>query len=473
MRIDLPHPLAGSGAAGRQSAASSRRHRSRILGHRRCSASTRRTVLRERLGLSDAALDDLAARGVIQLRAVTTRKPIRDPVPRSATERAMNGITRKPAFWIAFAASPRCRAASSPGGYFPQALPLVNLDVKMTRDEALAQAAALADAAASSRRPDARRAALFAHDGATQNFVELEGGGKPAFAALLDGRRSTRRTGGRCGCSSPARSPRRACASSPTARRTVSRAACRRPTPGAALDAAAARAIAETSARDRLGDRLRAVQAARAIAARSARTAASITVRLRARARDSSATAAIRLRLGVTGDELTELTHFVHVPEAFERRFQEMRFANNTIAERRQPRRPARSTDSAAASSACCGCCAGAGCSWRPALVAGAVVAGLNALALLANAPQAWFGFDTAQPTAVFWLQQVGVALLVFVGGGLALRARVHGGGEPVAPRVSRSIRSSGGSGRAMPRRRRRCSAARSAATSSCRSSSR
>jgi hypothetical protein len=58
---------------------------------------------------------------------------------------------------------------------------------------------------------------------------------------------------------------------------------------------------------------------------------------------------------------------------------------------------------------------------WRPALVAGAIVAGLNALALVANAPQAWFNFDTAQPTWVFWGQQVAVAVLIFIGGGLAL----------------------------------------------------
>src|SRR5439155_2464389 len=58
---------------------------------------------------------------------------------------------------------------------------------------------------------------------------------------------------------------------------------------------------------------------------------------------------------------------------------------------------------------------------WKPALVAGAIVAGLNALAVLANAPQSWFGFDTANSPAVFWGQQIGVAAAVLVGGGLAL----------------------------------------------------
>ena len=58
---------------------------------------------------------------------------------------------------------------------------------------------------------------------------------------------------------------------------------------------------------------------------------------------------------------------------------------------------------------------------WRPALAAGAVVAGINALALLANAPQSWFGFDTAQSTWVFWGQQVGLAALVLLVGSLLL----------------------------------------------------
>jgi hypothetical protein len=97
----------------------------------------------------------------------------------------MTGATRNPAFWIAFA------LLSVIGGvyawhYFPQALPLVNLEVKMTREEALKRAASIADRL-HLIAPDAREAALFAHDGAAQNFVELEAGGKSAFTQLLSG----------------------------------------------------------------------------------------------------------------------------------------------------------------------------------------------------------------------------------------------------------------------------------------------
>src|SRR5437667_4553003 len=97
----------------------------------------------------------------------------------------MPRVTRKPLFWIAFAAVSALSALFA-WEYFPQALPLINLDVKMTRDEALDRAAALADKLGF-MVSGARRAVLFAHDGATQNFVELEAGGKPAFSALLSG----------------------------------------------------------------------------------------------------------------------------------------------------------------------------------------------------------------------------------------------------------------------------------------------
>src|SRR5262249_3216722 len=103
-----------------------------------------------------------------------------------------------------------------------------------------------------------------------------------------------------------------------------------------------------------------------------------------------------RLRLTVTADALTEVTYFTQIPESFERRFVELRSANNTIA-------------------GAAGILAGAlyglgGCIlgvlwllrrnwlvWRPALAAGLVVGSLVAVAQLADLPSAWFGYDTAQ----------------------------------------------------------------------------
>jgi len=47
----------------------------------------------------------------------------------------------------------------------------------------------------------------------------------------------------------------------------------------------------------------------------------------------------------------------------------------------------------------------------RPALAAGFVVGGLMAAVTLSASPAAWFAFDTAQPTSIFWLRQAGRAL--------------------------------------------------------------
>ena len=42
--------------------------------------------------------------------------------------------------------------------------------------------------------------------------------------------------------------------------------------------------------------------------------------------------ARFRVRLGVAGNRLTEVTHFGFIPQSFERRFEELRSSNNTIA---------------------------------------------------------------------------------------------------------------------------------------------
>jgi hypothetical protein len=328
----------------------------------------------------------------------------------------MNGITRKPAFWIAFA------LVSAASGlfawrYFPQALPLINLDVSMSRDDALVQAAAVADRL-HLVDSGAREAALFTHDGDTQNFVELEAGGKPAFTRLLSGnvyapyrwevrlfnpgeieeaRVSFKPDGTPYGFS-----------------RKVPESA-----PGAALGAAAARAIAEKSAREDWAidfSRYKLIEQSQA-----ERPSKRIDHALKyERLDDQLGDGRIRMQLVVTGDTLTGLTHFVFVPEAFKRRYAELRSANNTIANV--------ATLSAGALYGLGGCIIAVlwllrqrRLLWKPALAAGAIVAVINAAAQLASASQAWFSYDTAQSTTVFWTQQVGISVAIAILGALGL----------------------------------------------------
>ena len=92
-------------------------------------------------------------------------------------------LDRRPAFWIAYAIVAALALALA-WRLFPQAIPLVNLDITMPRDSAIAQAKALA-AQYNLAPEDSRTAAVFNQDSATQSYVELEGGGKEAFANLV------------------------------------------------------------------------------------------------------------------------------------------------------------------------------------------------------------------------------------------------------------------------------------------------
>ena len=101
------------------------------------------------------------------------------------TGRTAAAWTRAPAFWIAYTALAAI-ALGIAWKLFPLAIPLVNLDITFSRAEALARAGTVA-ASLKLAPDDARSAVRFAHDSATQNYVELEGGGKQAFGALVQG----------------------------------------------------------------------------------------------------------------------------------------------------------------------------------------------------------------------------------------------------------------------------------------------
>ena len=193
----------------------------------------------------------------------------------------MNGITRKPAFWIAFAVVSALSGAFA-WRYFPAALPLINLDVKMTRGDALARAATIADRldARAGRRAACRavrarwRDAEFCRVGSRRQtglcadadrhavFAVLVGGA--AVQARRDRRGARAFSSGRHGLRIHAQGP---------GERAWRCARCR----GGARDRRSACA-------DRLGDRLRAVQAARAVTTTTTQRPDRPQFRLRARA---------------------------------------------------------------------------------------------------------------------------------------------------------------------------------------------
>ena len=362
---------------------------------------------------------------------------------------------------------------------FPLAIPLVNLDITMSRAEAIAQGAKRSPTrlhARARRRAQRRRASRTT--ATTQNYVELEGGGKRGvrarwsqgdrLRAVLVGRAAVHARRGRARSIDPLPARRRARTAS---RRRVPETYVR-DAATKALDAAAARALAEDARARRTGSvdlapytLLEQSQQTRP----SGRVDHAFVYRARRDARRGAHPAAAR---GHRRRARPRSRRTCTCPKSFERRFRELRSANNTIAGRRERRRPGCSTASAAASSACCGSRASTGSLWRPALVAGLVVGGAAGATTLAGRAGARGSASTPRNRR----RRSGCGrsarrVLVAVGGGLGVRARVHGGGEPDAPRVSappaavaRLVARGGADAR-------RCSDARSAAICSCRSS--
>ena len=328
----------------------------------------------------------------------------------------MSRITTRPVFWAAFALLSAVSAVLA-WRYFPEALPLINLDVRMSREQALEEAGVIAERLHLAP-PDAQRAVIFAHDGQTQNYVELEGGGKSAFTRLLSGEVYSPFTW-EVRLFRPRETAEAHVRFRPDGTVDGFRHYVPETAPGPALDAAAARSIAEASAHADWGVDFTPYKLLEQSHLQRPNGRVDHTF-VYERTDVMLGEAHIRLQLSVSGDALTEVTRFVHVPEAFGRRFEELRSANNTIARV--------ASLAAGVLYGLGGCIIGVvwlmrrrWLLWKPALVAGAVVAGLNAAAMLANSPQAWFSYDTAQSTAVFWGQQVGIAALMLIGGGLAL----------------------------------------------------
>ena len=169
---------------------------------------------------------------------------------------------------------------------FPLAIPLVNLDITLSRAEAREEGRAEAARLAHSRRttrkrrplqPRQRDAELRRARRRRQDRVRRAGHGRSLRAVLV----------GRADLQAGRGERSRRSASGPTARRTASAAAFRRAmcaTPATkALIPLAARALGEERRDGRLEDRSRAVHAARAVAADASQRARRSRVRLSAR----------------------------------------------------------------------------------------------------------------------------------------------------------------------------------------------
>ncbi len=238
-------------------------------------------------------------------------------------------FSRRPIFWIGL-------VAIFIGGslftinYFPKVFPIVNLTITMNRHEALADAKRLSQKYAWG--PEGfEQAASFSVDDETKNFIELEGGGKKKFNEILKAEdyfyspytwnvrhfkeHETNETIIRF---TPEGNPYGFVEKIPEN------------TPGAALAPRQAQPIAEKIAKENWHVNL--AHYTLAESSQEAKPNGRIDHTFVYERTDRKiGEASYRMRMIVTGDKVTELTHFIKVPEAFKRRYEQMRSANNTL----------------------------------------------------------------------------------------------------------------------------------------------
>lgn len=318
---------------------------------------------------------------------------------------------KRPAFWILLGLV-SVAAAGAAWHFFPQAFSIVALDITMDREAALTDARALA--VRYGFGPSGfRQAASFALDEEAQTFVELEGGGKEALTRML--------RGGHYACYTwqvrhfrEGETNETLLRFTPDGRPYGFAEKLREDLPGAALDGAAARRIGEGDARAEWHIDFTPYSLVEQGQERrpGGRVDHTLTYERAAPALNEGR---YRLRLVVSGDRLTELTHFVRIPEAFTRRYQNMRSANEAIGV------------GSVIGLALLYVAGGIGVGlffmmrqrwviWRPAAFWGLFIGLLQALAAVNEWPLMWMTYDTALPRATFLGQQIATVFAMFVG---------------------------------------------------------
>ena len=297
-----------------------------------------------------------------------------------------------PPFWIVvLAASAAC--AFGVLRYFGDAFPVLDLDVHMSRTVAIDTARRIATDKKLSTATLTQAAASFDGDAAVQTFVELEGGGKPALKKLIDGDEFTLHKW-RVRLYEPGVEREVWVAFTPAGAPSGFSSRIPEAAIGAALSSDAARAIAvEAARRDWNVDFARYRPLTASSVTRPGKRIDHEFVYERSDA--SLIEGRFRLKMDVSGDALTRLQRSVFVPEAFTRRYETMRSANNTIA--------AFAGSAAGLLYGLGGCLFGmvwlirrGAWQWKPAAKWAGIVAMLLGASLLASLPSSWLAYDTA-----------------------------------------------------------------------------
>ena len=322
-------------------------------------------------------------------------------------------MTRRRGFWAVFIV---LTAASLLAAIrlFPAAFPIVDLDLAMDRDAAVAEAEAIA-LRYGWDPPDARTAATFGQtDPEVQTYVELEAGGRDAFVGLAERGIyhayvwTVRRFAEGAVEESRVRF-------TPAGEPYGFGLRLSEEDPGGGnIPEAAARGVAEEAASE-WGVDLASFELFETSEERQPGGRVDHTFVFE-RTGAAVGEGRFRLRIRVAGSRPSELAHFVYVPEAFSQRFADMRSANDAIA--------LASQSVFIVLFVLVG--GGVGTAlllrrrwvvWRAPLAWGAVTALLLGLGIANTIPLTWMDYDPAVSTGTFLAGQLGLAAAAVVVG--------------------------------------------------------
>jgi hypothetical protein len=323
-------------------------------------------------------------------------------------------MLRRPFLWVLLAVM-SAAAAIFTFKNFSTAFPLVSIDLKMDRGNALQQARALAQK--NVWPPQGfDQAAEFGADQELQNFIELEGGGKPELRRILKEKIFAPYTW-RVRHFKEGDAHETLVQFTPEGDPFAFRVKLPDQEAGASKSAEEARTIAEEVAKTDWKvdfNRYQLVESSKEVRPGGRTDHTFVYERQDERIREGR----YRLRLTVGGDKLTGLAPYVQIPEAFTRRYDQMRSTNEAI-----------NIASAVAifGPYVLGFC-GVGLFfmirqrwvlWRQAAFWAVLIALLVGLQQLNSWPLLWMNYDTALPANNFAIQQILLAFAAF--GGFAI----------------------------------------------------
>jgi len=296
---------------------------------------------------------------------------------------------------------------------FPRAIPIVALEQRMTRALALQRADSFFRAHALAPA-GARRAVRFRSDDSLRTFVELAAGGKDTLDALVRGRDVAPFTWS-VRAFVPGDPHEASVDFAPDGRLTGFRRTFAEADVKPTLSSDSARVLAEQVLGAWVGEggpRWRLATSSYETRKTSGRVDRTYTFERTGR---KVGDAPLRLDVVIAGDAPSAARPYVVIPEAFSRRYGEMRSANEfltllatvgvlvfAIAGAVALRRYARARE----------------VRWREPIVVGGVIAALFVAAQLNVIPTSWYDYDTATSPALFETMQLAAAILVGVSAG-------------------------------------------------------